>query len=334
MRCRSDLSFVHCGAGGPALRVLSAVEGFTLRNVVDVRSGRPPHDLLNPAPVDRTARTSGIRRHIRGPPSAGGATMNGEGLDQADANEFSLAGQRAVITGGGRGLGAGVAASMLRAGADVVVLQRSEPAADLDRLARRLGRSVRWHELDLADADAVETVATRVLADGPVHMLVNNAGMQYRTPAVDFPLEGFDAVLQVNLRSAFQLCQLFGRPMLERGAGRIVNVASLLSFQGGITVPAYAASKGALAQLTKALSNEWAGRGVTVNAVAPGYMATELNAALIADQVRNRQISERIPIGRWGRPEDIGGAVVFLCSPAAGYVSGVVLPVDGGWLGR
>jgi 2-dehydro-3-deoxy-D-gluconate 5-dehydrogenase len=177
-------------------------------------------------------------------------------------------------------------------------------------------------------------VAARVLADGPVDIVVNNAGMQYRAPAVDFPLEQFDAVWRVNLRSVFQLSQLFGRPMLERGAGRIVNVASLLSFQGGITVPAYAASKGALAQLTKALSNEWAGRGVTVNAVAPGYMATELTEDLIADPVRNQEISERIPLGRWGRPEDVGGAVVFLCSPAAGYVSGIVLPVDGGWLGR
>jgi 2-deoxy-D-gluconate 3-dehydrogenase len=151
---------------------------------------------------------------------------------------------------------------------------------------------------------------------------------------VDFPLEAWDAVLQVNLRAVFRLCQLFGRPMLERGHGKIVNVASLLSFQGGVTVPAYAASKGAVAQLTKALCNEWAGRGVNVNAVAPGYMATDMNTALLQDPVRSEQISARIPAGRWGSPDDLGGAVVFLASPAAAYVHGQVLAVDGGWLAR
>jgi 2-deoxy-D-gluconate 3-dehydrogenase len=167
-----------------------------------------------------------------------------------------------------------------------------------------------------------------------VDILVNNAGTQDRYPAVDFPLEAFDAVMNINLRAVFALCQLFGRPMLERGEGKIVNLASLLSFQGGATVPAYAASKGAVAQLTKALCNEWSSRGVNVNALAPGYMETEMNAALLADPVRFEQLSVRIPAGRWGRPEDVGNVVVFLASPAAAYIHGQVLAVDGGWLAR
>ena len=167
-----------------------------------------------------------------------------------------------------------------------------------------------------------------------VDILVNNAGVQDRYPAVDFPLDAWDHVLDVNLRAVFQLCRLFGGPMVQRGSGAVVNVASVLSFQGGITVPAYAASKGGVAQLTKALCNEWAGRGVNVNAVAPGYMDTELNSALLADPVRSEQITVRIPAGRWGRPDDIGNVVVFLASPAAAYVHGQVLAVDGGWLAR
>jgi 2-dehydro-3-deoxy-D-gluconate 5-dehydrogenase len=247
---------------------------------------------------------------------------------------FSLSGSRAVVTGGGRGLGAGITESLLAAGADVVLLQRSKPPTELDDAASRAGRQLLFHPVDLGEPDAVESVAQEVLAAGPVDILVNNAGAQFRAPAAEFPLEKFDELMQVNLRAVFRLTQLFGAPMLDRDHGRIVNVASLLSFQGGLTVPAYAASKGAVAQLTKAFSNEWASRGVTVNAVAPGYMATDLNEALLADPVRSRQISERIPIGRWGAPADIGASVVFLCSPAAAYITGIVLPVDGGWLAR
>ena len=188
--------------------------------------------------------------------------------------------------------------------------------------------------LDLADTAAIAATADAVLAEHRVDILVNNAGVQDRHPAVEFPLEAWDHVLDVNLRAVFQLCQLFGGPMLDRGAGAVVNVASLLSFQGGITVPAYAASKGGVAQLTKALCNEWAGRGVNVNAIAPGYMDTELNTALLADPVRREQISMRIPAGRWGTPQDIGNVVVFLASPAAAYVHGQVVAVDGGWLAR
>jgi 2-dehydro-3-deoxy-D-gluconate 5-dehydrogenase len=250
------------------------------------------------------------------------------------AETFSLSGSRAVVTGGGRGLGAGITESLLAAGADVVLMQRSKPTTELYDAAGGAGRQLLFHPVDLGEPDAVESVAQEVLAAGPVDILVNNAGTQFRAPAAEFPLDKFDELMQVNLRAVFRLTQLFGAPMLDRDHGRVVNVASLLSFQGGLTVPAYAASKGAVAQLTKAFSNEWASRGVTVNAVAPGYMATDLNEALLADPVRSRQISERIPIGRWGVPADIGASVVFLCSPAAAYITGIVLPVDGGWLAR
>ena len=249
-------------------------------------------------------------------------------------NRFDLTGRTAVVTGGGRGLGSGISRSLLEAGADVVVLARNEVPDELREHAASLGRTVSFQQVDLADGDAVAAAAEAVLAEHRVDILVNNAGTQDRYPAVDFPLEAWDTVLDINLRAPFQLCQLFGRPMLERGEGKVVNFASLLSFQGGITVPAYAASKGAIAQLTKALCNEWAGKGVNVNAVAPGYMATDMNSALLADPVRLEQLSVRIPAGRWGTPEDIGDVVVFLASDAAAYVHGQVLAVDGGWLAR
>ncbi|MFP3714926.1 glucose 1-dehydrogenase [Puerhibacterium sp. TATVAM-FAB25] len=247
---------------------------------------------------------------------------------------FSLAGRTAVVTGGGRGLGAGITEALLVAGADVVVLARREVPAELAEAAARLGRTLDHVVVDLADADAVDAAAEEVLAHHRVDVLVNNAGVQDRYPAAEFPLEAWDRVLDVNLRVVFQLAQRFGRPMLERGEGAIVNLASLLSFQGGLNVAAYAASKGGVAQLTKALANEWAARGVRVNAVAPGYMATEMNEALLADPVRLEQLSARIPASRWGTPEDIGNVVVFLASPAAAYVHGQVLAVDGGWMGR
>ncbi len=249
-------------------------------------------------------------------------------------NPFDLSGRTAVVTGGGRGLGAGITRSLLDAGADVVVMSRGEVPADLREHAAARGRVLDHERCDLASDEDIARAAAAVLARHRVDILVNNAGTQERHPAVEFPLDGWDRVLQVNLRSVFQLCQLFGAPMLERGEGAVVNLASLLSFQGGITVPAYAASKGAVAQLTKALCNEWAGRGVNVNAVAPGYMATDMNEALLNDPARSAQISARIPAGRWGTPEDMGGAVVFLASPAAAYVHGQVVAVDGGWLAR
>ena len=238
------------------------------------------------------------------------------------------------MTGGGRGLGAGITTAFLEAGADVVVLARRDLPQDLRASADDLGRRLELVPVDLADSDAVDAAADDVLARHQVDVLVNNAGMQSRHPAAQFPLEAFDQVLDVNLRAVFQLAQRFGRPMLERGDGAIVNLASLLSFQGGLNVAAYAASKGGVAQLTKALANEWAQHGVRVNAVAPGYMTTEMNEALLADPVRLAQLSARIPAGRWGTPADIGNVVVFLASPAAQYVHGQVLAVDGGWMGR
>ena len=247
---------------------------------------------------------------------------------------FDLTGKTAVVTGGGRGLGLGISDALLEAGADVIVFGRNPIPAELTERAAVLGREVRFVALDLADSDAITAAVQQVLATHSVDILVNNAGTQDRYPAVDFPLAAWDAVLDINLRAVFQLCQLFGSPMLERGEGKIVNLASLLSFQGGMTVPAYAASKGAVAQLTKALCNEWASRGVNVNAVAPGYMATEMNEALLADPVRLEQLSTRIPAGRWGEPQDIGNVVVFLASAAAEYVHGQVLAVDGGWMAR
>ena len=250
------------------------------------------------------------------------------------SSPFDLHGRTAAVTGGGRGLGLGISNALLEAGADVVVFGRSDLPATLTERAAALGRRVHFAALDLADADAVTATATQVLAEHQVDILVNNAGTQDRHPAVDFPLDSWDHVLDVNLRAVFQLCQLFGRPMLERGEGKIINLASLLSFQGGLTVAAYAASKGAVAQLTKALCNEWSGQGVNVNAVAPGYMATEMNAALLADPARLAQLSARIPAGRWGQPEDVGNVVVFLASAASAYVHGQVLAVDGGWLAR
>lgn len=213
-------------------------------------------------------------------------------------NPFELTGRTAVVTGGGRGLGLGISQALLEAGADVVVLGRNGIPTELTEQAAALGRAVHFYPLDLADGDAIAATAQRVLAEHRVDVLVNNAGTQDRHPAVDFPLDSWDRVIDINLRAVFQLCQIFGRPMLERREGKVVNLASLLSFQGGMTVPAYAASKGAVAQLTKALCNEWAGKGVNVNAVAPGYMATDMNTALLADPVRLEQLSVRIPAGR------------------------------------
>jgi 2-deoxy-D-gluconate 3-dehydrogenase len=247
---------------------------------------------------------------------------------------FDLTGKTAVVTGGGKGLGRGISEALLGAGADVIVLQRTQPTEDLVAFASGLGRDLAFQTIDLAESGSVDVAARAVLAERPVDILVNNAGIQFRAPAAEFPLERFDEVLAVNLRAVFQLSQLFGEPMLARGMGKIVNIASLMTFQGGISIPAYAASKGAIAQLTKALCNEWAPRGVNVNAVAPGYMATDMNVALREDPARYAEISARIPAGRWGDATDIGGAVAFLSSAAADYVHGIVLPVDGGWLAR
>lgn len=248
---------------------------------------------------------------------------------------FSLAGRVALVTGASRGLGAAIAAGLAGAGADVAVHGNTRSPEDTCARIRALGRRARPVVGDLADPATPERLVREALEDlGGLDILVNNAGTIRRSPAAETSDEDWLAVIDVNLHGLFRACRAAGRHMLARGRGKIVNVASLLSFQGGITVPAYAASKGAVAQLTKALANEWAGRGIGVNAIAPGYMRTDNTAALQADATRSRQILERIPAGRWGEAADIVGAAVFLCSPASDYVHGHVLVVDGGWMGR
>jgi 2-deoxy-D-gluconate 3-dehydrogenase len=249
-------------------------------------------------------------------------------------HQCDLTGQTAVVTGASRGIGSAIAQGLLRAGADVVTLQRTTPGHELEQAAGAAGRRLAHHSADLASEASIREVAADVLATHSVDILVNNAGTQIRNDAVDFALDDLDATMNINLRAVFQLCQEFGAPMVERGRGKIINLASMLSFQGGYRTSAYAASKGAVVQLTKALCNEWAGHGVNVNAVAPGYLATDMTEALRADAERTQEISTRIPAGRWGIPEDLVGPVVFLASDAADYVNGAVIPVDGGWLAR
>ena len=252
-----------------------------------------------------------------------------------DANgRFSLQGKVALVTGASRGLGRGMAIGLAEAGADVVVHASGPPAGTAREIEQRGRRAVAFGA-DLADRPSVDRLAQEaVAAFGRIDILVNNAGIIKRQPAVDHSDEFWDSVIEVNLSSMFRLSRAIGAQMLERGSGKIINIASLLSFQGGITVPGYAAAKGGVAQLTKALANEWAARGINVNAIAPGYMATDNTAALRDDPVRSRQILERIPAARWGTPADLAGAVIFLASPSSDYVNGQVLAVDGGWLGR
>ena len=247
---------------------------------------------------------------------------------------FDLHGRTAAVTGAGRGLGQGVALGLARAGADLVLLGRPGSQDSTRDQVAALGRDVQLVDLDVSDHDAVESVSSRLAADRQVDILVNNAGIIDREDSVDVTRAAWDQVLDVNLTGLFFLCQQLGRPMVERGHGKIVSIASLLSFQGGLRVASYAASKHGVAGITKALSNEWGPHGVQVNAVAPGYMATDNTTALREDPDRARSILERIPAGRWGSAEDISGAVVFLSSPASDYVNGHVLAVDGGWMAR
>jgi 2-deoxy-D-gluconate 3-dehydrogenase len=249
---------------------------------------------------------------------------------------FSLDGRRALVTGASRGLGRAIAEALAGAGADVVCASsRPGGAAETAAAVRALGRQAWEVAADLSDRAAVAAMAGEAASlAGPIDVLVNNAGTIRRRPAVEYSLEEWDAVLRPNLDAVFILSQLVGRGMVERGRGKIVNVASLLSFSGGITVPAYTASKHAVAGLTKALANEWARHGVQVNAIAPGYFRTDNTQRLREDATRSAEITDRIPAGRWGEPSDIAGAAVFLASAASDYVNGHVLVVDGGWMAR
>ena len=250
--------------------------------------------------------------------------------------KFRLDDRVALVTGSTSGIGRAIAIALAQAGAKVAVHSRNAGSASQTIASIESDEGAAIEVVgDMADASTPQRIFDQAIDQfGRVDILINNAGTIRRAPAVDFSEEDWQAVIDVNLTSVFRLSQIAGRAMIENGGGRIVNIASLLSFQGGITVPAYTASKSAVAGLTKALANEWAKHNINVNAIAPGYIATKNTEALQADETRNRQILERIPAGRWGKPEDIAGAALFLSSAASDYLNGHVLVVDGGWMGR
>ncbi len=249
---------------------------------------------------------------------------------------FRLEGKVALVTGSASGLGAAIAIALAQAGASVATHGNRRPAAETSEQIQALGRESAAFSADLSHTAGPEALFAQTIEKfGRVDILVNNAGTIHRDAAENTTLDSWNQVLQVNLTSVFQLSQMLAKDVIGRsGTGKIVNIASLLSFQGGIRVPAYAASKGGVAQLTKALANEWAPKGIQVNAIAPGYFATTNTEALQADETRNRQILERIPAGRWGQPQDLAGAALFLASAASDYVTGSIITVDGGWMGR
>ena len=252
-------------------------------------------------------------------------------------DQFRLDGKVALVTGCKRGIGRAFAEALAEAGADIIGVSASleRSGADVEKAVRSLGRGFQGYSCDFADRAALHAFIREVGAAHPrIDILVNNAGTILRRPAAEHPDDYWDKVMEVNLNAQFILGREIGRGMLARGEGKIIFTASLLSFQGGLNVPGYAASKGGIAQLTMALSNEWAGRGVCVNAIAPGYIATDNTGPLREDAVRSQAILARIPAGRWGAADDLKGAVVFLASPASRYVTGTILTVDGGWMGR
>lgn len=250
---------------------------------------------------------------------------------------FDLSGKTALVTGAKRGIGRGMAEALAAAGADIIGVSATLEAqgSDVENAVQRTGRSFHAYQCDFSDRKSLQSFCQQVLKDHPqINILVNNAGTIKRAPAAEHSDDLWDEVIEVNLNAQFILSREIGRSMIERGNGKIIFTASLLTYQGGITVPGYAASKGGIGQLTKALANEWASKGVNVNAIAPGYIDTDNTAALKNDPIRYKSILERIPAGRWGNPSDFGGPVVFLASDAANYVHGTILTVDGGWMGR
>ncbi|HTP07941.1 MAG TPA: 2-dehydro-3-deoxy-D-gluconate 5-dehydrogenase KduD [Anaerolineae bacterium] len=251
-------------------------------------------------------------------------------------DQFRLDGRVALVTGAGQGLGQAMAIGLAEAGADIVVLDRRE-SDQTGQAVTALGRRFTAITCDLLKAsvtDIQQLVSQIMIEMGHIDVLINNAGIIRRAPALDFSESDWDEVLQINLKVVFFLSQAVGRTMISNGGGKIINVASMLSYQGGIIVPSYTASKSAVAGVTRALANEWSRHGINVNAIAPGYMATDNTAALRADPDRSSAILDRIPAGRWGTPDDLKGVVVFLASPAANYLHGAIVPVDGGWLAR
>ncbi|RYY25190.1 MAG: 2-dehydro-3-deoxy-D-gluconate 5-dehydrogenase KduD [Sphingomonadales bacterium] len=249
-------------------------------------------------------------------------------------NPFDLTGKVAVVTGANTGIGQGIALALAAAGADVAAVGRSAATETVEKI-RALGRKAEIISADFSTIEPVNRVVDEAMEKlGGIHILVNNAGIIRRNDSVDFTEEDWDAVVDTNLKSVFFLCQAAAKKMIPQGHGKIINIASMLTFQGGIRVPSYTASKSGIGGLTKLLANEWAAKGINVNAIAPGYIATNNTAALQTDADRNRSIMERIPAGRWGDPDDLGGAAVFLASSASNYVQGHVLAVDGGWLAR
>lgn len=250
-------------------------------------------------------------------------------------SEFDLTGRQAIVTGANTGLGQAMAVALARAGANIVAVGRS-PADETGDAVAATGAEFSEIKADLLDRKAVRSIITDAEeAAGPSDILVNNAGIIRREDALDFSEEDWDDVMDVNIRALFFLSQDFAKSVVGRSArGKIINVASMLSYQGGIRVPSYTASKSAVMGLTRLLANEWASKGINVNAIAPGYFATNNTAALQADEERNKAILDRIPAGHWGKPEELGGSAVFLASDAANYVHGITLPIDGGWLAR
>ena len=247
---------------------------------------------------------------------------------------FDLGGKVALVTGANAGLGQGIALALAKAGADIAIASR-QPASETAALVRALGRRCVELRADLTSIEPIPGMIETTLSElGRLDILVNNAGTIRRADSVDFSEQDWDDVMNVNLKSAFFLCQAAGRHFIANGGGKIINIASMLSFQGGIRVPSYTASKSGIAGITRLLANEWGGKGVNVNAIAPGYMVTDNTAPLRADADRSKAILDRIPAGRWGEASDLDGAAVFLASRASDYVNGAIIPVDGGWLAR